>query len=179
MPPDTLVEDHLGIDGEYLDDTGLDASDGPGIVMPGGMDEQELLDLLWKDLHRGEAAKAILTEARMRRVIETSKDLEHRAIEGLGRCAARIPMEMYLEWTAREGPEFWLQEDTLDYFEKRAGGGVGNPGFKITTPGKTMVTVETNFPSGDSGKSCDSCVTAGPVKAGPAKPASRGGRWAS
>ncbi len=143
--PGLLTEqeiDELPIEGDYLDGSDLEPGDGPQIVLPDGCDQELLMAALNADLRRGEHAKAILAEAEMRRVIELSQAIDHRSIEGLGQVAARIPLSVYLHWTARYGPDFWRHRDSLDFIEKRADGGRGNPGFRIKTAGKCTIIVD-------------------------------------
>src|SRR5258707_15302128 len=100
--------DELSIDGEQLspeEESQLESVDGPVVSLPDGIDEELLLQELYKDLYRGEHAAAIAAEAEMRRVIELNQSLEHRFVDGMGQLAARVPMSVYLHWTARYGHE--------------------------------------------------------------------------
>lgn len=99
---------------------------------------------LWDDLIRGEHAQAVMAEAETRRVIEFNQQLQgqHRFMDGLGQLVARIPLSVYLHWTAVHGHEFWDQPDSLDFLAKRAGGGRGNPGLLIETKGRPTIIVD-------------------------------------
>jgi hypothetical protein len=138
----SVVQDteNLSIEGEAFDA----ADELPELVGPATIEEEQLLRLLYKDLERGERAKAILAEAEMRKVAALNADLEHRPIDGLGCLVARIPLDVYLAWMAREGPNFWHEKGNLDYFAHRANG-VGNPGFLIKTKMKPTITVDRSF----------------------------------
>jgi hypothetical protein len=178
-----LSVDAADADAHALAGEAFDAADeaGKSLVGAGSIAEEELLQALYRDLHRGEQAKAVLAETELRQVIAFNRAIgEHRAIDGLGVLAARIPLDMFLAWTAREGPEFWHQADTLDYFEKRAGG-VGNPGLRIKTKLRPTIIVEQQF----GRAACGPAVglpgrAAAPRPRAPATaPARRGGRWAA
>ncbi len=107
---------------------------------------------LWDDLIRGEHAKAVMAEAEMRRVIEFNQQVDHRFQEGMGQLVARIPLSVYLHWTAVHGHEFWDQPDSLDFFARQAGGGAGNPGLLIKTQAKATMIVERKLSSRDSAR---------------------------
>lgn len=190
MTSDLLIaadeDDGLSIDGEVLDDSEqLETCDGPSLFTPDGVDQEELLQSLYKDLHRGEQAKAVLAEAEMRRVIEFQQQFEHRTIEGLGQLVCSVPLSVYLYWVAREGPDFWTQRSNLDYFAQRAGGGQGNPGFFAKHERKATVRVAGNLPPSTAATASDHEER--PVGAGLNKPAptassgvrGRRGRWAA
>ena len=132
----------LPIDGDVLTERDLVDGEGPDITLPDGVDRDWLLDRLFKDLIRGEHAKAVAAEAQMRRVIGFSQQFDHRFVEGLGQLVARVPLDVYLHWVGRYGTEFWQQADTIDFFERRAGQGQGNPGFKIKTTPRATIVVE-------------------------------------
>lgn len=125
-PLDTMqaIEDER-IDGEVLCERDLIDADGPDFALPDGVDQEWLLGELWKDLLRGEHARAVLAEAEQRRIIETSRQLEHQMIEGIGQLRCRVSLDTYLHWTSRYGADFWKQEDSLQFFAKR------NPGFLV------------------------------------------------
>jgi hypothetical protein len=162
------------IGGDLLSQADLVADAGPQLNFA-GVDEEWLLGALFRDLERGEHAKAVLVEAEMRRIAELNQQLEHRCIDGLGQLAARIPLDMYLYWQAREGEGFWKDKSSLEYF------GARNPGFLIKTKMKPTIVVDRNFPT-----RVQSDVTTGEKLAGgvaspakpPARPRARRGRWA-
>ena len=147
---------------------------------------------LWDDLLRGEHAAAVMAEAEMRRVIEFNKQVDHRFQEGMGQLVARIPMSVFMHWTAVYGHEFWNQPDSLEFLAKRAGGGRGNPGLLIETKGRATMIVDRKVGSrvspvsgtggsGESGKTAAGAQTIAPA-ARPDVPRgkrSRGGRWAA
>jgi hypothetical protein len=117
----------LDIEGDVFSEADLADADGfDAIGLPDGVDREQLLGELWRDLIRGEHARAVLAEAEMRRVIEVNRQLgEHRSIEGIGKVAARIPLDVYLHWVARYGSDFWAQRDSLDFLAAR------NPGMLV------------------------------------------------
>ncbi|MFA6959948.1 MAG: hypothetical protein WC205_04255 [Opitutaceae bacterium] len=132
-----LESDDIG--GEVLSERDLVDADDFGFALPDGVNQEWLLGELWKDLIRGEHAKAVLVEAQMRRVIDASAQFDHQFVEGLGQVQCRIPMEVYYHWIAREGSDFWRQQSNLQYFDKR------NPGFLIKTTHKKSIHVVDGF----------------------------------
>jgi hypothetical protein len=172
----------LPIGGDVLTESDLVDGEGPDITLPDGVDQDWLLGRLFKDLIRGEHAKAVTAEAQMRRTIKFSQQFDHRFIEGLGQLVARVPLGVYLHWVGRYGTEFWQQPDIVDFFEKRADGGRGNPGFKIkTTPRATIVVEKPLLPATAATPACygvtkEPAGTANTVPAAPVQ--GRRGRWA-
>ena len=132
--------EELGIDGAPM----TAADEAPELVGPQTIEEERLLRLLYKDLERGERAKAILAEAEMRKIAALNAELEHRPIDGLGCLVARISLDVFLAWIAREGPEFWHEQSNLAYFAHRAEG-QGNPGFLIKTKMRPQIVVDRSF----------------------------------
>lgn len=135
---------------------------------------------LWDDLIRGEHAKAVMAEAETRRVIAFNQQVDHRFQEGVGQLVARIPLSVYLHWTAVHGHEFWDQPDSLDFLAKRAGG-TGNPGLLIETKGRPTVIVDDAF-AGVAARQLPDTVSglySAESAAGSRGPAAarRGGRW--
>lgn len=130
-----------GLEGELI--TQEDLADA--VVDDMGSDDP-IVRALWDDLLRGEHAKAILAEAEMRRVIEFNQSVDHRFQEGVGQLVARIPLSVYLHWTAVHGHDFWDQPDSLDFLAKRAGGGQGNPGLLVKTQGRATIIKDAHFP---------------------------------
>lgn len=183
-PLEVTSHEHEPIDGEiFLEDDLVDAGPSDLVTLPDGVDQEWLLGELWKDLLRGEHAKAVLAEAQMRRVIEFNRSLEHRMVDGIGQIQARVPLEVFLHWKAREGDDFWRERSNLDFFARR------NPGFRIDTfHRRTCVTVEHTLPASHSGaeapaglvKTARAGAGEAPALAKPA-PRIRGrrGRWAS
>jgi hypothetical protein len=175
--------DQLSIEGETLDEAdinGLEDVSGPQLALPDNIDEARLLEELYKDLRRGEHAKLVLAEAEMRRVAEFNQQIDHRAVEGVGELVCRVPLDVYLYWVAREGPGFWREKSNREFIAKRAGGGLGNPGFLIDRrQSTTVVTVDHELPR--------SAAIVGEKPAGAASDAAvpavsssrRRGRWAS
>ncbi len=176
----------------------IDEHDEPEDLEGGLITEAELADAvaddmgsddpvvrrLWDDLLRGEHAKAVMAEAEMRRVAEFNKQFEHRMQDGLGQLVARIPLSVYLHWTAVHGHEFWDQPDSLDFLAKRAGGGLGNPGLLIETPRKATMIVDRKLSpqaaglAGDMMESSAAGVVGAPaVSVSARNKRSRGGRW--
>lgn len=177
---DTESVDGEILNGDELEDASME--EAFSLVMPDGIDQEEVLSELWADLLRGEKAKAVLAEAEMARVIEFNRSLEHRTVDGLGQITCRVPMSTYLHWTTRYGPEFWRHRDSLDFFAAR------NPGFLIDTfHRRTCVTVDQTLPASGAETPASLVKTAGATvttdTAAPAQPAPssrRGGRgrWA-
>lgn len=177
----------LSVDGELLspeEEAQLESADGPVVGLPDTIDQEALLRELWKDLHRGEHAAAILAEAEMRRVIELNQSLDHRFVDGMGQLVARVPLSVYLHWTARYGHEFWQQADSLDFIANRADGGRGNPGFTIKTKGRPTIIKDELFPPAlntsaptvaHGGKPAGAVKTTAPA----VRPRGRRGRWAA
>lgn len=141
MVAEDTVED---IGGEVFTEQDLadNTADLLNLTLPDGVDQGWLLKALFDDLRRGEHAQAVAAEAETRRVIELNQRLEHRMVPGLGQLVARVPLSVYTHWTARYGAEFWQDPDSVEFLLKRAGGGQGNPGFKIQTKGRPTVIVD-------------------------------------
>lgn len=139
--------DGRGYDSEDLDGELITEEDLAGAVAEDMSSDDPVVRKLWDDLIRGEHAKAVMAEAEMRRVIEFNQRLQgqHRFQEGLGQLVARIPLSVYLHWTAIHGHEFWDQPDSLDFLARKAGGGRGNPGLLIETKGRPTVIVDGQF----------------------------------
>jgi hypothetical protein len=171
------------IAGEVLDAeelAGLETAETPfDLALPESVEERRLLDALYDDLERGEHAKAVLAEAEMRRVIEFNRAVENRPMDGLGQVMARVPLEVFLHWAAREGPEFWQQESNLRYFDRR------NPGFRPEMTMKPTVIVEHKLPGNGTMMKESAGVETGSygVAARPPRPTravkGRRGRWAA
>lgn len=185
-----IEEDDLPIDGEVLteDDLVETTADLMDVALPDGVDQGWLMKALWDDLRRGEHAEAVLAEAEMARVIEMNKRLDTRMIDGMGQLVARVPMSVYMHWTARYGEDFWRQKDSIEFLTKRAGGGRGNPGFMVESTVKPQVVVD-GFKKNSAGaddaagggllgvKPADAVgASAVPAKRGPR---GRRGRWAT
>ena len=148
MPTDSpsYLDETAAVDGELLDENEqLEEADGPGIYVPDGVDEGELLQELYKDLRRGEQAKAVLAEAEMRQVLEVQNQCEHAALEGLGELVCSMPLSVYMHWVQREGPEFFHQRKNLEFLAQRAGG-TGNPGLLARHVRKARVTINQTLP---------------------------------
>lgn len=165
-----------------LEEDLVDAGPSDIVTLPDGVDQEWLLGELWRDLIRGEHAKAVLAEAQMRRVIEFNRSLEHRMIDGVGQIQARVPLEVFLHWKTREGDDFWRERSNLDYFARK------NPGFKIDTfHRRTCVTMDHTLPAKtDVAASMDETAGAGVALGGSPAPAQstpritgRRGRWAA
>lgn len=179
FPAPVEDDETLGIEGEPFDEQ--DES-GDEIVGPQTIAEERILTALYKDLARGERAKAVLAEAQMRRVAEINQQLDHKPVDGMGCLVARIPLDVYLAWMAREGHEFWHEKSNLDYFAHRAEG-VGNPGFLIKTKMKPTILVDRKVSSASAGPAngvnSDAGAASAPASTAPKKARrSRGGRWA-
>ncbi len=177
MHDDRELED-LDIEGAPLTDEEL--ADGPGLLVPAGMDEGELLDGLYRDLRRGEHAKNVMVEAQMRRVIEASKSLgESRFIDGIGQLVARVPAAVYHHWGQRHGYEIWNNPgDLIKHLERL------NPGFMVRSRGKTQVVVDgrrDDLPADRSGAAESSVNNMGAARptTGRAVSGRRGGRWSN
>lgn len=175
------TDESCPINGEVLTERDLaDEKDLMSMALPDGVDQEWLMGELWKDLRRGEHAKAVAAEAEMRRVIELNNSLEHKFIEGAGQLVARIPMSVAMYWIARCGHEFFKHRDSLEFLAKR------NPGLLIKTKGKPQVVIDgfrDNFPgspadaaAGVSGVRPEGAVQAAPSAPGPVR--GRRGRWA-
>ena len=134
------------------------------LALPDGMDERAALNALYDDLERGERAKAVLAEAEARQIAEFHQNLEHRPIDGLGVVVARIPLDAFLSWSARESHEFWHEQSNVDYIVKR------NPGLAPQTKFRPTITVDRELPYRSAGAERGQA---------PATPPSRGGRWAT
>jgi hypothetical protein len=166
------------IAGEVLDAADLEDSDELfSLALPDGVDERRLLDELYADLYRGEHAKAVLAEAETRRVIEWQSQVQHRPVEGLGQTIARVPLEAFLYWQAREGPDFWHQESNVDYFKRL------NPGLAPVQTMRPTIVVDHKLPA--TGTMTETTGRAG-EGLGVAPPAARStpvrgrrGRWAA
>lgn len=174
------LEDDLPIEGEVLTERDLaDESDIMELSTPEGVDQGWLLGELFKDLHRGEHAKAVLAEAEMQRVIEFNRSVDHQFIDGLGQTVARIPLSVAMHWIARYGYEFWQQRDSIDFLAKR------NPGMLIKSRGKTSVVVPGQVTSATSALGaakadigdCAGAASAAPVAG--LRVRGRRGRWAA
>jgi hypothetical protein len=135
----------LSIDGEAFDASDRE-DEGPDIFVAGSIDEQRLLDELYKDLKRGDRAREVLAEAETRKVAEFTQAHEHRTIDGLGQLVASVPLSVFCYWVAREGAEFFHERSNIDFLAKRAGG-TGNPGIMARTVKKPMVMVDKSFPA--------------------------------
>jgi hypothetical protein len=126
---DTLFADDVDalLEGGAFDaEDYLDPVESAGLVRAPALGEDELLDALYEDLHRGEQAKAVLAEREMARVIEATSGIEHGLVEGLGQCIARIPLSVFHHWGSRYGYEIWNDpQDLLAFLAKR------NPGLMI------------------------------------------------
>lgn len=133
-----------GIAGEVLDAAELadleQSEEMFSLALPDSVDERRLLDALYADLYRGEHAQAVLAEAETRRIIECHKEIEHRPVDGLGQTVARIPLEAFLYWQAREGHEFWHDESNIEYFQRL------NPGLAPTQRLAPRVMVDRKLP---------------------------------
>lgn len=141
---EAAIQEPEEIEGEILTEQDLvdNVEDMMDVAVPDGMDQGWLLKALWDDLHRGEHAQAVLAEAEMARVIELNQKLDTRTVDGMGQLVARIPMSVYLHWTARYGDDFWRQKDSIDFILNRAGGGQGNPGFVVKSTMKPQVMID-------------------------------------
>lgn len=181
---------------DNLDGDLLTEDDLAGAVADDMASDDPVVRRLWDDLIRGEHAKAVMAEAETRRVIELNQRLQgqHRFQDGLGQLVARIPMSVYLHWTAVHGHEFWDHPDSLDFLARRAGDGRGNPGLLIETKGKPTIIVERKLSPAGHGSgpaTCGEKAAAGvqrcspaaclprrsSAKAGPVR--GRRGRWAA
>lgn len=183
---DQLDEQSEDLDGDLITDEEL----ADAVAADMGSDDP-VVRRLWDDLIRGEHARAVMAEAETRRVIEFNQRLQgqHRFQDGLGQLVARIPMSVYLHWTAIHGHEFWDQPDSLDFLAKRAGGGRGNPGLLIETKARPTVIVDQAFAgvaaqqsSARGAEGHERKAAAGAGEAPPAAhsgPRGRRGRWAS
>lgn len=196
-------DDGLSIEGDVFTEQDLveDTSDFMELATPDGVDQGWLLEALWRDLRRGEHAQAVLAEAEMARVIELNQRLGPAVMqEGAGQLMARIPMSVFLHWTTRYGEAFWREKDSLDFILKRAGGGQGNPGFKVESMKKAAIIVDgyrgtaalTNSSGVGEVAGGGRCAGVKPAAAGANKPAAavppsapkrgpvgRRGRWAT
>lgn len=180
-PSHTLPLDDADIGGDLFTEQDLADVDDLSVLAADGRDPEWVLGELWKDLYRGEHARAVLAEAEQRRIIEAFRGMEHQHIEGIGRLRARIPLDVYLHWTARYGPDFWKQEDTLQFFAAR------NPGFLVENFRlKTTVTVDDKLPAAlvgapasESGNGVNSAAGVRAPAALPARRVRGRGRWAS
>lgn len=180
----SLLDDIAGspLTAEEVD--GLDDARGPvfDLALPASVDERRLLDALYDDLERGEHAAAVLAEAEARRIAEY-----HRAVgpiptvEGLGQLVLRVPLDVYLHWHAREGVEFWSQEENVDYIASR------NPGLRPETQRRPVFTMP-GLPGRDTslqGSSVAECRSHKPEAAGstpapaPTHRVTGRGRWAA
>lgn len=132
---DTLFADDVDalLEGGAFDaEDYLDPVEAAGLVRAPALGEDELLDALYEDLHRGEQAKAVLAEREMARVIEATRGIEHGLVEGLGQCIARIPLSVFHHWGSRYGYEIWNDpQDLLAFLAKR------NPGLMIKAQPRT------------------------------------------
>lgn len=176
--------EQLDIEGAALDEaelSDLEDADGLQLALPDSIDQARLLEDLYKDLIRGEHAKSVLAEAEMRKVAEFNQQIEHRSVEGLGDLVCRVPLDVYLYWVAREGVHFWSEESNREFIGKRAGGGLGNPGFLIDRRSvKTVITVDRKLPRPAAGAGVMGGKPAGAAiqSAAPAVSARRRrGRW--
>lgn len=132
---DTLFADEVDASlegGAFDSEDYLDPLEQAGLVRAPALGEDELLDALYEDLHRGEQAKAVLAEREMARVIEATRGIEHGLVEGLGQCIARIPLSVFHHWGSRYGYEIWNDpQDLLAFLAKR------NPGLMIKAQPRT------------------------------------------
>ncbi len=166
------------IDGSPITDQDIleDADQPFELALPETVDERELLEGLYADLERGEHAKAVLAEAQAREIGRLHQRIgAHRSVEGMGQVVARVPLDTFLHWCARETGEFWYDQSSINYILR------DNPSLVPETARKPMITKEREL-DGSLGVANRGTVTtepasgAGLIRSGSAR-SSRKGRW--